>query len=250
MGNTKTEEAKNDAFYFFQPPKPYGDMIQGVAMAEAMQFSTLDFLMPALSHEPCPIGARHLCGGAMFCVSFHLMSSEEMKCYLYIDQSCIKVELRKKQPMTDRMRILPHYFDDPEFQTLAPSNALLTHRTKVTKQLNADGDEDSQDKKVDEGAGAPKADAPFSEKEVTEFQDSIAELKYTSLQMEKDVAKACEMTDAKIFLTSALSRHLERQFKWSEQRRMRLFTVLRDFMQYRPEKSGGATQLDVISHFT
>merc|ERR1712025_1460095 len=147
--------------------------------------------------------------------------------------------------MTDLMRILPYYFDDPEFHTLAPSNALLKHRTKQQNE--------SQDKKVDEEDGAPKADAPFSEKEVSEFQDSIAELKYTSLQMEKDVAEAWRTAGSNVFLASALSQHLEGKFKWAKPRRKRLFAVLSQFLQYRSETDKlpeSANQFDVISYFT
>jgi len=119
------EEIKEkDLFYYYQPPKPYGDIIQGVAMEEAMHSDTLEYLLPAIEGEDCPIGARHLCGGKMMCVSFRMMSSDEIKCYLYIDQKCIRLNLKYGQPLTDLMRILPHYFEDENFRPLSYEKAL------------------------------------------------------------------------------------------------------------------------------
>eukprot|EP01084_Bolivina_argentea_P055103 101041_1 len=56
------DDDKYDCLYFFQPPKPYGDVTQGVAMRESMHMNTLNYLLPAINGEHCPIGARHLCG--------------------------------------------------------------------------------------------------------------------------------------------------------------------------------------------
>jgi len=114
----------SELYYFYQPPKPHGDLIDGVAMPEAMHSDTLDYLLPNKEDEPCPIGARHLCGGKMFCVSFHALSKDEIKCYLYIDQKCIRLNLVEKQPLTDLMHILPHYFSDDSFEPINVEKAL------------------------------------------------------------------------------------------------------------------------------
>ena len=118
-------DRRPDLLYLFQPPKPHGDIIHGVAMAEAMHSDTLEYLLPAIKGEKCPIGARHLCGGKMFCISFHMLSKDEIKCYLYIDQKCIRLNLNQNQPLTELMHILPHYFDDDEFVPLSIKDALL-----------------------------------------------------------------------------------------------------------------------------
>ena len=117
-------DGRRDLLYFFQPPKPHGDINHGVAMAEAMHSDTLEYLLPAIKGEKCPIGARHLCGGKMFCLSFHIMSMEQINCYLYIDQKCIRIHLNESHPMMELMHILPHYFDDDEFVLLSIKNAL------------------------------------------------------------------------------------------------------------------------------
>jgi len=121
---------KPDYFYFYQPPKPYGDLIEGVAMDEAMHMNTLDYLLPPLETESCPIGARHLCGGNMFTMSFHFMRKDRVKCYLYLDQKCMSINLKKNHAMTDLMRILPHYFDDPSFRVLDIKRALKESLTE------------------------------------------------------------------------------------------------------------------------
>eukprot|EP00483_Globobulimina_turgida_P002727 UN02732 len=102
-------------------------------MCESMHMNTLDFLLPALKSEDCPIGARHLCGGKMFCISFHMMSKDEVKCYLYLDQKFMKIELNRGKPITDLMRILPHYFDDDTFEELNIIKQLKNKKLKVSE---------------------------------------------------------------------------------------------------------------------
>eukprot|EP01084_Bolivina_argentea_P296500 510667_1 len=102
-------------------------------MSEAMHMNTLEFLIPALKTEHCPIGASHLCGGKMFCISFHMMSKDEVKCYLYIDQKCMKIELKEKNPITELMRILPHYFHDDKFIVLDIMKRLKHIRMKKSE---------------------------------------------------------------------------------------------------------------------
>eukprot|EP01084_Bolivina_argentea_P260011 438958_1 len=152
----KNDNEKDDCFYFFQPPKPYGDIIEGIAMSEAMHMNTLDFLIPALKTEHCPIGARHLCGGKMFCISFHMMSKDEQKCYLYIDQSCMKIDLKEKRPITDLMRILPHYFKDDKFIVL-----------DIMKRLK---------------------DIIKKKSEINQFKQCVEELKFDHEEIEDDIA--------------------------------------------------------------
>ena len=118
-------DERPDLLHFFQPPQPHGDIIDGVAMTEAMHSDTLEYLLPAIEREKCPIGARHLCGGKMFCISFHMLSKDEIKCYLYIDQKGIRLTCNQGLPLTELMHILPHYFDDEEFVPLSIRDALL-----------------------------------------------------------------------------------------------------------------------------
>merc|ERR1712187_725840 len=55
------------------------------------------------------IGAKHFDKGEMICVSFHMLSEDEIRCYLYIDQKYMRINLG---PNGRLEQILKEYIQD------------------------------------------------------------------------------------------------------------------------------------------
>ena len=104
--NESEKEYEKDVLYIFQPPIPFGDILSGIIMCESMHLKTLNYLLTPLKNknEKIPIGCKHLIGGKMFLLSFQMLSIDEIRCYLYLDQKCIKFEYN------DMYNIFPYYF--------------------------------------------------------------------------------------------------------------------------------------------
>eukprot|EP00483_Globobulimina_turgida_P008338 UN08355 len=105
---------QRDYMYFFQPPKPYGDIIGYNRLIEILHLNTLQCLLPKINkrlnvHNEINddeksekinlnvkeefYGAKDLCNGEMLCISFHVLSEDEIRCYLYVDQKYLRIDL-------------------------------------------------------------------------------------------------------------------------------------------------------------
>ena len=221
----------HDLFYFFQPPKPYGDIIQGVAMAEAMHSDTLEYLLPAKEGEQCPIGARHLCGGKMLCVSFHLLSKEEIKCYLYIDQKCIRLNLTEKQPLTELMRILPHYFEDETFVPLSIRRALRA--VGAGRKSNAAASEEEA-----AGSGSGAKESGFAKEQIEQVFEWMNRWREEEREqrVENDLNRvelAIKDDDPRVFIRrSPMGEFLRKKYGWDDALLFCLYKALRDLFAF------------------
>ena len=76
----------------------------------------------------------------MFCISFHIMSKEEINCYLYVDQKYIKIDLKKRKKIiknknnhkqqindekedkfvADKLNVYEEYLDLEDFKKILP----------------------------------------------------------------------------------------------------------------------------------
>eukprot|EP01084_Bolivina_argentea_P106154 190052_1 len=100
---TTTTDDCSDYMYVFQPPKPYGEIIDYTTMVETLHLNTLECLIPKRPQHPLDeknkedeeqfIGAKDVCQDTqMMCVSFHVLSQNEIRCYLYIDQKYMRID--------------------------------------------------------------------------------------------------------------------------------------------------------------
>ena len=192
----ENDNVSKDFFYFFQPPKPFGDITHGIAMVESMHMNTLNYLLPALKSDPCPIGARHMCGGAMFCVSFHVMSKDEIKCYLYIDQKCTKIVLKQNAPMNELKLILSQYFEDDSIESISVEG--IVQKLKKMK---------------------------FTTNEIEQFEECLMKIGLNVYDIERDISSH--------FTASKIVTYLRKECKWSPPRSEELYFELRDFFGFR-----------------
>merc|ERR1712228_761506 len=101
-----------DYLYCFQPPKEYGHCIDHETMIEVLHLNTLDCLLPKTKNNDDDeneefVGAKHFEKGEMLCVSFHILSDDEIRCYLYIDQKYMRINIGQNCYLQE---ILKKYF--------------------------------------------------------------------------------------------------------------------------------------------
>eukprot|EP01084_Bolivina_argentea_P293105 504073_1 len=103
--NAKVKES-NDYMYFFHPPKQYGNINRHNIMTEILHLNTLECILPIINTKMNEssineenylkqkyIGGKNLCEGKMLCFSFHILSDDVIRCYLYVDQKYVRINL-------------------------------------------------------------------------------------------------------------------------------------------------------------
>eukprot|EP01084_Bolivina_argentea_P137016 241312_1 len=111
--STKNEQSI-DYMYLFKPLNEYGNINGHKTMVEILHLNTLECLFPIINNDDSLlsqqkyVGAKHLCQGKMICISFHVLTDDKLRCYLYVDQKCTRINLDD----TQLKKILEEYMQD------------------------------------------------------------------------------------------------------------------------------------------
>ena len=179
--NLNEEERKKyeamDDLYFFQPCKPFGDLIDYNTMIEILHLNTLQCLVPKprdndmdlnanddnkkkdneeetkfevqdnnIQHNKEEyIGAGDSCKGNMFVVSFHILSVDEIRCYLYVDGKYMRIKISNDTDDGDDLeRMLGKYIrsDSDDDVDLNNNNSREKYKDFAFNTLDVQFDQD------------------------------------------------------------------------------------------------------------